>query len=56
MATKAINQHKQIAMGGKPFAKGGIVPLKTGTPVNPITAAKRSNGVPGYKSGGKVKC
>lgn len=48
------------------YAKGGVVvkaprisgvmPAIKGQPMNPLTKAKRNNGVPGYKAGGKVKC
>lgn len=54
-----ISQHKRLAMGEKVgFAKGGAVPartglLKTGTPTSPLTDAKRANGIPGMKKGGK---
>jgi len=57
-----IPQHKQMAMGQEPrvggigaagkYARGGSV-LKTGIPTSPITDAKRANGVPGMKKGGK---
>lgn len=63
----AINQHKKLAMG-KPvgFAKGGAVGAKSltpkgvmpaikGQPMSPLTKAKMNNGIPGFKSGGKVK-
>lgn len=64
MSKEAIRQHKQMAMGksvpqgtGGKYARGGSVPgLKTGIPDNPITDAKRANGVRGIKSGGKVGC
>lgn len=62
MGNGPINQHKQMAMG-QSLAKGGLVvkpagsgrPLKTGMPDSPITDAKRANGIPGMKKGGKVK-
>ena len=52
----AINQHKQMAMGEPiKMAKGGGVPfLKSGKPTSPLTDAKRANGIPGFKKGGKV--
>jgi hypothetical protein len=56
MATKqALNQHKAIAMGVKPaFKGGGAVPfLKSGKKDTPLEAAKRANGIPGFKKGGK---
>lgn len=64
MNEKCIPQRKQMAMGksvpqgaGGKFARGGSVPsLKTGIPDNPITDAKRANGVKGIKNGGKVGC
>lgn len=58
----AIGQHKSMAMGkslakapapGRFAAGGQVAPLKTGLPTNPITDAKRANGVPGFKRGGK---
>lgn len=57
MATQAIPQHKQMAMGIKPaFKSGGAVPfLKSGKPDSPLELAKRSNGVPGFKKGGSTK-
>lgn len=60
---KAINQHKQMAMGKKTqgYANGGSVngnkgarAMKTGMPDSPLEAAKRRNGVVGMKKGGKV--
>lgn len=55
MATNQTGQHKRLAMGEKVgYAKGGPV-LPTGKKESPITVAKRNNGVPGFKSGGKVK-
>ena len=40
----------------KKMAAGGNVPfLKSGKPMSPITKAKMQNGIPGFKSGGKVK-
>lgn len=41
------------------YAKGGrirgIMPAIKGQPMNPLTRAKRNNGIPGYKAGGKIK-
>lgn len=67
----AISQHKLMAMGKgskspadagvskvkTEFAKGGSTGklLKTGTPDSPLENAKRNNGIPGFKSGGKIK-
>jgi len=56
---QAIPQHKRMAMGQKDigFAKGGAVEtklLKTGIPTSPITDAKRANGIPGMKRGGRA--
>lgn len=34
----------------------GVMPAIKGQPMNPLTRAKRNNGIPGYKEGGKVKC
>lgn len=54
--TKAIPQHKRLAMGDKVgFKKGGSVGgqlLKTGIPDSPIETARRNNGIPGMKKGG----
>jgi hypothetical protein len=62
MATKAISQHKRMAMGEKVgFARGGVVPVPnlvprpTGRAINPIRAAKMTNSVPGFKKGGKAE-
>lgn len=66
MSNKQISQHKRMAMGqdadhssrSAKFAKGGSVGvpnLKTGIPDTPITDAKRANGVPGFRGGGKAK-
>lgn len=53
MAEKNVNQHKRLAMGEvlNKYAKGGMV-LPRG-PMNPVTKAKRNNGVPRMKKGGK---
>lgn len=53
----AIGQHKAMAMGEKlKMAKGGAVPfLKSGKKDSPLETAKRNNGIPGFKKGGKVK-
>jgi len=52
-----VPQHKRMAMGEKVgFKKGGAVAprlLKTGTPDSPLEKAKRANGIPGMKKGGK---
>ena len=57
-----VNQHHRLAMGenighgSAKFAKGGrVAPLKSGLPTSPVTDAKRANGVPGFKKGGKSK-
>lgn len=53
---KLIPQHTRMAMGekltGQALKKGGRV---TGMPMNPITKARRSNGIPGMKDGGKCR-
>ena len=58
MATSdQMGQHKRLAMG-KPvngLKMGGAVTVKTGMKDSPLTMAKRENGVPGFKAGGKVK-
>ncbi len=53
---KLISQHKRAAMGDSRvgFARGGRV-LKSGVPDTPLEKAKRANGVPGMKTGGKAK-
>lgn len=57
MKNSMIPQHKKLAMGQTPgFKVGGFVPSadrKTGIPDTPIEKAKRANGVPGMKKGGK---
>lgn len=59
--SKAISQHKQLAMGAtKPgYKKGGAVaPMKAAAPVKsgfkdgPMEKAKRANGIVGLKKGG----
>lgn len=51
-----MGQHKMLATGKLKFAEGGAVPfLKSGKKDTPLEMAKRSNGVPGFKNGGKVK-
>lgn len=60
---KMMGQHKLMAMGDRPnsvpsrTAKfsggGGVKPMKTGIPTSPITDAKRANGIPGMKKGGR---
>jgi hypothetical protein len=62
--TKAIPQHKQMAMGKmtQGYANGGAVNgnrgarlMKTGIPDSPLEDAKRRNGVVGMKKGGRAK-
>lgn len=65
MANDQMGQHKMMAMGKgirgnvtstSKFARGGNVGvLKSGIPTTPLTDAKRSNGIPGMKKGGKSK-
>lgn len=69
MFKKAIPQHKRVAMGGGHtplgYARGGTVPKPAATvpavsggvsaPDNPLTLARRTNGIPGMRSGGGVK-
>ena len=51
-----MGQHKMLATGKLKLAEGGAVPfLKSGKKDTPLEMAKRSNGVPGFKNGGKVK-
>lgn len=62
----SMSPRKQLACGGD-YAKGGVVrvgsssritgvmPGIKGQPMNPLEKAKRNNGIPGYKDGGKVK-
>lgn len=33
----------------------GVMPNIKGQPLSPLEKAKRNNGIPGYKAGGKVK-
>lgn len=66
--SEQITQHKRMAMGqnishgggggSNKFARGGgvgIRPSKSGIPTTPLTDAKRANGIPGLKKGGKAK-
>ena len=62
MKEKMLPLHKRLAMGDtlKGYAKGGtvgsdlnIISVRPGKAANPLTAAKRVNGIPGYKKGGK---
>ena len=70
MIEKAIRQRARLGMGDtiKGYAKGGTIGIdvakpvnvtaprgKTGLGLNPLTVAKRNNGVPGMKKGGYVK-
>lgn len=65
MAThNGIPQRKNLAMGNPlpKFADGGRVngntgarTMRTGIPDGPVEEARRANGVPGFKHGGKVK-
>lgn len=54
-----ISQRKRMAMGeGKiGFKDGGSLPApkidKSGVPMSPLTKAKRDNGIPGFKKGGR---
>lgn len=53
MANEKVGQHKRMAMGEsvpKKYAKGGMV---KGLPESPITEAKKANGIPKFKKGGK---
>ena len=53
---KDVPQHKRMAMGEKVSGmKAGGAVRKTGMAMNPVEKAKRANGVPGMKMGGKVK-
>lgn len=58
----AISQHKRLAMGKSlqanspgvrqaKFANGGAV---KGLPISPVTEAKRKDGIPDMKKGGKA--
>lgn len=49
-AAGATGKHKEMARGG---SSGRL--LKTGTPDSPLENAKRNNGIPGFKAGGKAK-
>lgn len=54
---QAIKQHHRMAMGesvtGQKLKKGGVIKSPK-IPMNPVTAMKKNNGIPGMKSGGKV--
>lgn len=63
MSNSLINQHKRMAMGG--MKGGGTVRAPNVTPVgapaktamgggSPLTSARRNNGIPGMKKGGKT--
>lgn len=59
---KPTNLHKRLAMGDtvKGYAKGGSIgaaapaTVKVGAAKNPLTAARRNNGIRGMKDGGKT--
>ena len=54
---KAISQHKRLAMdeGIQKFKTGGsVMYLKSGRKDSPLETAKRRNGIPGFKAGGKA--
>lgn len=56
ISNKPVNQHKRLAMGDtvKGYAKGGLIGThKQNLPTNPVTDAKRANGIKGFKGGGK---
>lgn len=59
MDKKPIPLHKRMAMGDtvKGYAKGGTVGMPAASASvgakNPLTAARRNNGVKGMKDGGK---
>lgn len=65
MMEKPIRQRARLAMGDSPcgYKQGGSVgmnidvakPVKAGGKMSPLTMARRNNGVPGMKCGGKVK-
>jgi len=61
ISQKPVNQHKRLAMGDtvKGYKDGGTIAsgidaisVRPGKAKNPLTAVKRSNGIPGYKGGG----
>lgn len=63
MADKNVPQHKRMAMGQRVNyrAGGGVsisnissTALKSGKPDSPLEKAKRQNGVPGMRKGGKA--
>ena len=53
------SQSKQACYAGGGLIKvpriRGVMPPIKGQPMNPVTRAKRNNGVPGFKDGGKIK-
>ena len=58
LPSEAIGQHKRLAMGKSNvgFKSGGSTGfLKSGKKDSPLELAKRANGIPGFKSGGKAK-
>jgi hypothetical protein len=64
MIDKGVSLHKRLACGDtvKGYKNGGRVDVGQGVqlhrPMDPLTKARRDNGVRGMKSGGKVdgKC
>jgi hypothetical protein len=69
MIEKPIRQRARLAMGDSPcgYRQGGSIgmggnidvakPVKVsgGSKLSPLTMARRNNGIPGMKQGGKVK-
>lgn len=59
MSTTKIPQRKRLSMdeGIQKFKSGGsVVYLKSGKPDSPLETAKRNNGIPGFKKGGRAPC
>lgn len=59
MSTTKVPQRKRLAMdeGIQKFKSGGsVMYLKSGKKDSPLETAKRNNGIPGFKKGGKCSC
>jgi hypothetical protein len=55
MKTCGTKKPAAYARGGVVAKPSGVMPTIKGQPLNPLEKAKRNNGIPGYKAGGKVK-
>ena len=52
---KLIPSHKKMAMGGKPYKKGGMVSKAHEKAESAAYERKEEKAAKGYKKGGKVK-